>query len=88
MPHAEMKIFGSYPPTSGALYKALHRPSEGLHLLGFAPTLDAALRSSRVLLAPVRYVCTMQGSVPVYIKNQGLDYVSQSQSYPRIVLLI
>ena len=58
-----MSIYGSYPPTSGALHKLLHAPASGLHLRGFAPSGLAVLDSARVLLAPLRYGAGLKGKV-------------------------
>ena len=58
-----MSIYGSYPPTSGALHKLLHAPASGLHLRGFAPPGLAVLDSARVLLAPLRYGAGLKGKV-------------------------
>ena len=63
LPTAEMSIYSSYPPTSGALHKLLHAPASGLHLRGFAPPGLAVLDSTRVLLAPLRYGTVLKGKV-------------------------
>ncbi|EFN54125.1 hypothetical protein CHLNCDRAFT_9200, partial [Chlorella variabilis] len=56
---AQLHMYGSY--AAGAAQQ-LHRPKEGVHMKGFAPSLDIMLRY-RVLLAPLRYGAGLKGKV-------------------------
>ena len=56
----ELHIYGSYPP--GSASQRFHRPREGIHLKGFAPSLDIML-SYRLLLAPLRFGAGLKGKV-------------------------
>ncbi|KAL4458640.1 hypothetical protein ABPG75_013505 [Micractinium tetrahymenae] len=55
----ELHLYGAY--AVGAAQQ-LHRPKEGVRMLGFAPSLDIMLQY-RVLLAPLRYGAGLKGKV-------------------------
>jgi len=54
LPSAEIRIFGAHFDRVPEL-RDLHDPGAGFFVLGFVDDLDEALRSARVLLAPIRY---------------------------------
>ncbi|PRW59577.1 glycosyl transferase [Chlorella sorokiniana] len=56
---AELHLYGAY--AAGAAQQ-LHKPKAGVHLKGFAPSLDIMLQY-RVLLAPLRYGAGLKGKV-------------------------
>ena len=56
---AELHIYGAYPDGKAA---SLHRPAAGVHMLGFAPSLDVML-AYRLCLAPLRYGAGLKGKV-------------------------
>lgn len=55
----ELHIYGSYAPQAAA---ELHKPSQGVHFKGFAPTLDIMSRY-RVCLAPLRFGAGLKGKI-------------------------
>ena len=60
LPDATMRVYGAYPTEA---VKQLHRPKEGFHVLGFAPSVEAAMDASRVLLAPLRFGAGIKGKI-------------------------
>lgn len=60
LPDATMRVYGAYPTEA---VKQLHRPKEGFHVLGFAPSVEAAMEPSRVLLAPLRFGAGIKGKI-------------------------
>jgi glycosyltransferase involved in cell wall biosynthesis len=56
----ELHIYGADAPSAAAA--RLHRPREGVHFRGFAPTLDF-LPEYRALLAPLRFGAGLKGKV-------------------------
>ncbi|KAL4429361.1 hypothetical protein ABPG77_005135 [Micractinium sp. CCAP 211/92] len=57
--HAELHLYGAY--AAGAAQQ-LHRPKEGVRMMGFAPSLDLMLRY-RALLAPLRFGAGLKGKI-------------------------
>jgi glycosyltransferase involved in cell wall biosynthesis len=55
----ELHIYGSYAPQAAT---ELHRPSQGVHFKGFAPTLDI-MTQYRVCLAPLRFGAGLKGKI-------------------------
>lgn len=60
LPEAELHIYGSYPPKKAT---ALHKPTEGFHLMGWAPDAMEVMKMARVSLAPLRYGAGIKGKL-------------------------
>lgn len=60
LPDAELHIYGSYPPRKAT---ELHKPSEGFHLLGWAPNALEAVKQARVMVAPLRFGAGIKGKL-------------------------
>jgi len=61
LPNATMRVYGSY--ASESIRQQFHRPKMGFHVEGFAEDLATVMRSSRVLLAPLRFGAGIKGKV-------------------------
>lgn len=59
-PVPELHIYGSYCPSSA--HNEFHRPSNGVFLKGYTPTLEV-MNSYRVCLAPLRYGAGLKGKI-------------------------
>jgi len=55
----ELHIYGAYAPQSAS---KLHQPARGVHVKGFAPSLDIMAQYA-VLLAPLRYGAGLKGKI-------------------------
>lgn len=59
LPHAELHLYGAYPPAEISAHKGKH----GVHAHGPVTDHRAALRSHRALLAPLRFGAGIKGKV-------------------------
>ena len=60
LPSVQLHIYGAYCPMH---IQALHDPSSGFFVHGFAPSLHDAFRDKRVMLAPLRYGAGIKGKI-------------------------
>lgn len=58
IPAAQMHIYGAYPPKKAM---ALHNPSKGFHVLGWADDAVEVLSKARICLAPLRFGAGIKG---------------------------
>src|SRR5699024_6913551 len=66
LPDAVLKIGGAYTPPQ---IRQLHNPRGGFEVLGRIRDLDKTLRTTRLLLAPLRFVAGLKGKFFDAMKN-------------------
>lgn len=60
LPDAQCHIYGAYTPPKAT---ALHNPTQGFHVLGWAEDAFAVMQSARVNLAPLRFGAGLKGKL-------------------------
>jgi glycosyltransferase involved in cell wall biosynthesis len=60
LPDAKLHVYGAY---SGAVVERWHDPEHGFLIEGHAPSVGVAMRSARVLLAPLRFGAGLKGKL-------------------------
>ncbi|KAL3151647.1 hypothetical protein ABBQ38_012636 [Trebouxia sp. C0009 RCD-2024] len=59
LPHAQLHIYGAHMSGAAQQY---HKPAAGVHVKGFAPSLDI-MQQYRVCLAPLRFGAGLKGKI-------------------------
>ncbi len=60
LPHAEMHIYGAYPPPKAT---QLHNPKQNFLILGWADNAQLVMQNARVCLAPLRFGAGLKGKL-------------------------
>lgn len=60
LPDAEMHIYGAYLPQQ---VKEMHQPKHGFNINGWAVDIDTLLKSSKIVLAPLRFGAGIKGKL-------------------------
>jgi hypothetical protein len=90
LPTTELHIYGAYPPPKAT---ALHNPTQGFLVKGWAKDAQQVMRNARLCLAPLRFgaglkgkLCeAMQCGTPSITTHIGAEAMSAEFSWPGII---
>lgn len=60
LPGAECRVYGAYTPPKA---RALHKPEQGFHIMGWASDAGEVMQNARVNLAPLRFGAGLKGKL-------------------------
>ncbi|RJG40282.1 glycosyltransferase [Motilimonas pumila] len=90
LPHAEMHIYGSYPPPKAT---ALSNPKTGFLVKGWADDAQQVLASAKICLAPLRFgagikgklIDAMQTQTPSITTSIGSEGMMAQDNWPGLI---